>query len=148
MFTKRYHFNQSIKFTLIIALLLILISCSEDNTPTQSGSNTEAEKIYEEIVKPQEENFNLFKELTSSMDTLAAMDSVLKVILQDTLVDWGEAGDQGIFIQYKNGIRGGILIDPLDSPDNADLDPIRLDKVYSSNVNPQNIIPGSKKAIF
>ncbi len=82
------------------------------------------------------------------MDTMAAMDSVLKVFLQDTLVEWGEVGEQGIAIQYKNGIRGGILINPLDSPDTSDLDLFSFEKENSLDVNPQNFIPGSKRAIF
>ena len=138
-------------FLISISIFFIIIFftyCSDDNSPSQNEPSTVAEIIYEEIVKPQEERFNLFELLTSSMDTLSAMDSVLKVFLQDTSVEWGKVSKQGISIQYKNGIKGGILIDPLDSPDTTNFDLSKLDKKYSQIINKRNIIPGSKKTIF
>ena len=134
-------------FVLISVFIMFLFGCSEDG-PTTYIPNPQVIEIYETILQPQELNAKLFEDLTTSMDTLAAMDSVLKVFLQDTLVEWGEVDEQGIAIQYKNGIRGGIFIDPLDSPDSSGFVFKGLNKENLNPTNYQNIIPGSKKTIF
>ncbi len=134
--------------SLTIILLIFLSTCEKN--PTNHTFNPLVQEIQEQIIIPQELNANLFTTLTTSMDTLAAMDSVLNVFLQDSLVEWGEVSSQGIAIQYKNGIRGGIYIDPLDFPeiDDENFKHNYISNVQSENNLNKNVIPSSKKTIF
>jgi len=133
----------SFTFTLFIA------GCSEDDTsPAEPVSKVEAEKVFNEVVKPQEDNYNLLMNLFTQMDTVSAMDSVLKVFLKDPLVDWGTADKQGIAVQYKSGIRGGIFIEPKDSIKGKTFQPHHIDRLREKVRPIKKGVPGSKKTII
>ncbi len=150
MTSIKYVSHQIVVLLFVFMSLVFLNTCKEEKL-SEPEPTSAATEFYETVVKTQEQKAELFEELVSSIDTLAAMDSVLKIFLQDTLVDWGETSRQGIAIQYKNGIRGGIFIDPLDYPNSDDLlfDP-NLNKIVTSFSfdNIQNTIPTSKQTIF
>ena len=139
------------KFFFLFIPLIICLSCNDNanDNPSESKPKSEAEKIFTEVVEPQEENYTTLLNLLTEMDTMAAMDSVLQIFLQDTLVDWGEVGKQGIGIQYKNGIRGGIFLDPLDSPDSL-IEQTYFNKLPKEfeNYKVNNTRPEAKKTIF
>jgi hypothetical protein len=52
--------------------------------------------------------------MISQMDTIQAIDSIANLISLDENVDWVETSAQGIAILYKNGVRGGLFINPKD----------------------------------
>jgi|GEM_PF-3475727 len=107
---------------MFLALFLVaffFIRCGADHAPTAAKISAAAEQIRSEIVKPQEKNDQRLDTLLTRMEPLAAMDSVLALFLKDTLVAWGKTSSQGIAIQSKNGIRGGIFLDTDDMPDNT-----------------------------
>lgn len=112
---------KNIRKLVLLLFVILSISCGDDNNPAEPRISAEAEQIRSEIVKPQEKNDQLLSQLLTTMDPLPAMDSVLAVFLKDTLVAWGEVGRQGIAIQYKNGVRGGIFLDADDMPDSTGL---------------------------
>ena len=129
--------------------VIIFLGCSNEESPTETNSTLDTELVYEQVVTPQENNYNLLENLLNEMDTLSAMDSVLNVFLQDSLIEWGKADEQGIAIQYKSGIRGGIFFNPLDIPDSggtitSNYNNSKISKRNNSN----NITPNSKKTIF
>jgi len=139
------------KTCLLLSLMfsLLYVGCSKDEpSPSEPASDAEAEKVYNEVVKPQEDNYNLLIDLFSQMDTLSAMDSILKVFLKDPSVDWGEVGAQGIAIQYKSGIRGGLFINPLRGELEAALSSDKSDQNNAISDDVQKVVPGSKKTIF
>ena len=128
---------------------LFFAGCSEDDSsPAEPVSKVEAEKVYNEVVKPQEDNYNLLMNLFTQMDTVSAMDSVLKVFLEDPLIDWGVAGEQGIAIQYKSGIRGGLFIDTKDGTKGKAFQPHHFGTIGEEVSEAQKVIPGSKKTII
>ncbi|MBN2215272.1 MAG: hypothetical protein JW723_13625 [Bacteroidales bacterium] len=135
-------------------LLLVMSGCSKDDDPFGSESFYDTEKINEVIIKPQEDRYELFEELVSTMDKESAIDSVLHVFLLDTNVLTATAGEQGITVRYKNGLLGGIMVDPMDNPDNEEPfltflnDLMKKRKSTEDLNNSQNTVPGSKKAIF
>ena len=103
------------------------------------------------VINPQEERYDLFTDLVTTMDTASAIDSVLTLFLQDPNVSWAVSGRQGIAVKYKNGIRGGIFIDPLRHPEITDIDLKDAIKNTSNTIalkNTEKTIPGSKKAVF
>ncbi len=103
-------------FPVLIAVLL-LIGCSSDDGDAPPVKQYSAAEVSEMIVLPQEEKDQILDGLlTAGMDTIAAMDTVLVLFLEDPAVAYGEVGSQGIAIAYKNGMVGGIFTDPLDDP--------------------------------
>jgi len=132
---------------LIILFILIAIGCTENDTPTEPANNDEAEKIYNDIVLPQEANYGLLTNMLTEIDTLSALDSVLSIFMKDTLVEQGEITAQGIWIKYRSGVIGGLLIDPKDGPDSLGIQLNKNFESYSSNIN-KNIVPSSKRTTF
>ena len=100
----------------IIYLLLIFIlsSCKEEENPVNSDNEKFVEEIKTVVVQFQESNYNNFENLLLQMDTTSAMNSIAQQISTNENVDWVETSAQGIAIQYKNGIRGGLFINPKD----------------------------------
>jgi hypothetical protein len=104
-------------FTLLAtALLLVLIgSCSKkssnpsDDDPTQK----ELQKI-DSLMTTQADLDSTLQELIVQMDSTAAKDSVVKILRADPNVQQAQSTSQGVTIQYTNGIRGGIFLDPKD----------------------------------
>ncbi len=100
------------KYSVIPAsfLCLILLSgCPEDNN--EPGIlNDEQRQIQNEVLDLQQNSFSLLTDLQQEMSLSEAIDLVLDTINSDPSVDWAKSNKQGIFIQYKSGIKGGIFI--------------------------------------
>ena len=83
-----------------------------------------AQEVSEQVVAPLDSLGELLADLLAAdMDTTAAMDSVVTLFEQDPNVDWAMTGQQGVAVQFENGIRGGIFVDPEDAPVEGDAPP-------------------------
>ncbi len=82
-----------------------------------------------------------------TMDSLDAIQQLQEFFLADSTVTFAEIGSQGIAVQYSNGMRGGIFINPEDDfePDSLVADPGL--KTTFSGFNEKSIV-NNKKAIF
>jgi IPT/TIG domain len=95
------------------AILLCMIFCSKDST----GPDTELSPI--EFVNAslamQSTYGDLLFSMFSNTDTSIAVKSILSKIQSETdFVDSAWINSQGIAVEYKNGMRGGIMYDPED----------------------------------
>lgn len=150
---KNLAFNRFEKILIILCLFItsIIISCTKDST---SEPELPPQITYQEVVRtvlqPQENYFNIYKDLLALTDSISALDSVLNLFKKNPDVLWAEKSINGIDVQYKNGIRGGIVT--TDS---------YLSKAVNSNENLQsddnkrtlqktltNITPLSKKSVI
>jgi hypothetical protein len=86
----------------------LLFSCTEDKND-QGTLNDDQRRIQDGVLSLQENNYILLTDLQQEIGQKEAVDSVLAAINSDPSVDWAKSNNQGIFIQYKNGIRGGII---------------------------------------
>ncbi len=82
------------------------------------------------------------------MDTTLAMNSIAQQISTNENVDWVETSAQGIAIQYKNGVRGGLFINPKDTGTTPTSKPSKIENnVENSKISQlQNVVPLSKKS--
>ncbi|MCX6149711.1 MAG: PKD domain-containing protein [Ignavibacteriales bacterium] len=131
-------------FIFIFAIVLVAFSsCKKDDNGVQP---TENEPTFTDNIKTlQDKEDDLLSTLLAVQDTASALDSVLKVFLKDTTVLSGEVNSQGIAIKYKNGIIGGIFIDPEDGQ------PLKSNLLKTISLIPADInsfSPTSKKTIF
>ena len=111
-FRKQYH----LKILFILPFLLWMAGCSKDE-PTQSKSNNDVKNKVAGVVAYQDSIDLQLSRLFTEMDTTAALDSLRKVILADGDVESADVTEQGVLIEYKSGIIGGIFVDPQDDPD-------------------------------
>jgi hypothetical protein len=96
----------------------------------------------------QEEMYELLNDLLQSGDTLSAKNQVANKIREDPMVELCGVNSQGVYIQYKSGIRGGIIIDFEDIPEDT-ADPGESIELMSKNfVPPPHIVPPAKRTII
>ncbi|MFH0734511.1 MAG: FISUMP domain-containing protein [bacterium] len=132
-----------LKIITFCILILLFFQCSKNDNGVQNPPNEPT--ITDKITTVQNTGDNLLISLLAVKDTASALDSVLKVFLKDTTVLSGSVTSQGITIKYKNGIIGGILINPEDGL------PLEQNSLYKTPLIPADInsySPTSKKTIF
>jgi hypothetical protein len=109
------------KFVLLIVSLVALCACilascnSNGSSVSPSAQLTpEEEREYTTVLDLQQRGVALFAQLVASTDTATAIDSIARFVRTDTAVQSAVAGSQGVAIQYKSGINGGIFLLPGD----------------------------------
>jgi hypothetical protein len=133
------------RILLIVISFITLFSFQCKKGDDGAGLVPDAPTITDNIKTIQENGDNLITSLLAVKDTATALDSVLKVILKDINVLSGEVTSQGISIKYKNGIIGGILINP---EDGVSLEGDQKGMVPLIPLNKSSYTPTSKKTIF
>ena len=102
---------------LIFSFLLLFESCGIDN-PDPGGSWTEDEKqSYDQVINLQDEIGDNLDDWLQTMDSLDAINEAYQSFVNSEFVSSATISSQGITVQYKNGIRGGIFLNPLDGND-------------------------------
>lgn len=124
---------------------LIFFQCGKDDGPV--GPNIPEPSFTDNVVNLQQQGLDLFSNLITARDTAAALDSVLKYFLKDGSVDSGVISTQGISLFYKNGIRGGLCVNPQDGGASP-LPKMNIPEVPVISANPGDYMPTSKKTIF
>lgn len=129
-------------------LLAFFFSQCKKNPEEEDPNWTVADQAYyEHILNLQNQGTdNLFTWL-GTMDSLDAINLLHQYFLSDTSVAFAIVGSQGIAIEYKNGMRGGIMLDPKDSPDETE---IKNSKIHEALNNPKGYksLVNNKKMIF
>ncbi len=100
----------------LLPFVFFLTYC--DKGSDENSNWTEADQAYyEHILDLQNEGSENLTSWMQTMDSLDAVDHLLQFFLADTSVESAILGSQGISIDYKNGMRGGIMLNPEDFPD-------------------------------
>lgn len=129
---------------------VIAFSCSKnDSKPNTPGDDDEKElKKIDTILTSQTEYSDTLNVLFTHLDSATAKDSLVKLLLTDPNVQSAQSSSQGIVVQYTNGMRGGIFLDPEDDDDAAGLSSYqKLGSTLGGDPGPGHM-PGSKKTIF
>jgi len=102
-----------ILFALSIVLLTTLfwVACSK---PDDEGWTDDEKASYEEVISLQDEVSNNLDEWFLSMDSLDAIDMAHQSFASEPSVSSAIISSQGISVQYANGMRGGLFINPRD----------------------------------
>jgi hypothetical protein len=120
-------------FRLRFALLAIFMSvlffgCSGGDKGTDDNDNVQQKELQriETILVTQETLGGTVDQMLAEMDTTAVKDSLVKLFEADTAnVQTATSNSQGVSVQYKNGMRGGVMIDPLDLGGTLPAEPVR-----------------------
>lgn len=142
---------EKILLVLCLFITFIIISCTKDSTsePVLPPQITYQE-VLRTVLQPQENYFNIYKDLLALTDSISALDSVLNLFKKNPDVRWAEKSINGIDVQYKNGMRGGIITTDSYLSKAANLNESLLtdDKIKTLQKAFANITPLSKKSII
>ncbi|MBN2417363.1 hypothetical protein JXO52_16115 [bacterium] len=100
---------------LLAIFLTLLIGCSGDKGTNPPSDNEVIEDVHE-VTAFQDSLDIVLDTLLGELDQETALDSLLRAALRDPAVETGGASAYGLFIEYKNGVIGGIFIDDADDP--------------------------------
>ncbi len=96
-------------FTQLLCLIILFVSCNKDKNSSPSLTPVQRE-MQNNVLNLQQINYDLLVDLQDQTDSLSAIDSVVNMFLADTTVEWAKSNSQGIIVQYKSGIKGGIML--------------------------------------
>lgn len=104
---------------IIITLTLTYNSCKKNRDDNNTGSSEEDQIFINNIVALQDKAGENYISWLQTMDSLDVINQLHQFFLADPSVSSSTIGDQGIAVQYSNGMRGGIFLNPDDnfSPD-------------------------------
>ncbi|MDA3930625.1 MAG: hypothetical protein PF541_16885 [Prolixibacteraceae bacterium] len=110
---------RSFPFIVVVSLLLF-VSCDLFDSTFDKINNlfgSEEEKALTVVLDLQDEASIIVDELfASNMDTLSVIDSIYNYFSNNKDVEFVEADSQGVAVDYKNGISGGVFIGILQTP--------------------------------
>lgn len=140
--------SHTLLFTLIILVTwpLLLIGCNKDKGDDPPDL-AEIEKINNAVLM-QELAYDQLTDLLQTEDTLTAKNTVLAGILNDPEVQSAGVNSQGLYIQYENGMRGGLIIDFEDDPQDT-IPPFEIDTggERKSDIL-QDVVPSNERTVI
>jgi hypothetical protein len=129
---------------LILTLTILLFACKKNDNDNWSE---EDRVYYNNVIALQETGYENYTTWLQTMDSLEAINLLQQFFLADSSVTFATIGTQGIAVQYSNGMRGGIFINPDDEFGEDSLDIELPIKMTTSDINEKSLV-NSKKAIF
>ena len=102
-------------FYFVLLVALIVVACKKNNN-SESNMSTADETFYNNVISLQNQAGTNFQTWLQTMDSVTAMNKVQQFFLSNSSVSSATIGSQGITVQYTNGMRGGIFINPEDNP--------------------------------
>ncbi len=101
---------------LFVGIAALFSSCKKPEDNPIIWPDDEKEFVTNVLTFQDQAGLN-FTTWTKSMDSLAAVEKLRQYFLSDPNVSYAEVSDQGIAVQYTNGIRGGIMLNSQRFPD-------------------------------
>ena len=137
----------------VLLLVLLVDGCSKDSSdPGSPDASPGKMAIVTENEGVQNTAYQKFNALLSGMDTVAARDSIVRLLRKDIQhVAKVNGSSQGITITYTSGMRGGFFLKGNDAEDGAPApSSVRLGKIAGVRGGGATVasLPSSKKVLF
>ena len=137
----------------VLLLVLFIAGCSKDSSdPGSPDASSGKMAVVTENEAVQNAAYQKFTALLSGMDTVAARDSIVRLLRKDVQhIAKVNGSRQGITITYTSGMRGGFFLNGNDAGDNGPaFTPVRLGKVAGVRGAGATVVslPSSKKVLF
>lgn len=117
IFPDFFNFQRSKPVVLILsgalAFLFFWQGCKQNEDDPDDGWTEEEEQAYLAVELIQAQCSQVFTDYVATMDTNSAKEQLVEWFESDPSVAWAEISEQGVSVLYQNGMRGGIMIDPL-----------------------------------
>lgn len=100
---------------LLIGSLTFIGSCKTDDPEPEEGNWTEADKqSHDQVLNIQDEVGDNLDDWFQTMDSLDAIQQAYQAFVNSEYVSTATINTQGIAVQYRNGMRGGLFLNPKD----------------------------------
>ena len=111
------------KFICFILTLTVLLfsACKKNSNDNNTGWSDEDKTGYKNVMTLQKQASANYATWSQSMDSLEAINKLAQFFRDDPLVSSATIGSQGITVMFKNGMGGGIFLNPEDEPGNGKL---------------------------
>jgi len=123
---------------IFLSLLIVCTACTKygnygdtDDTDWAKGG----EAYYNKVIDLQTEAGEKYTTWSQTMDSLEAVKKLQQFFLADSSVTSATIGSQGIAVQYSNGMRGGVFLDPQDGSGEETLNLGSPSKTSASSLN-------------
>jgi len=130
-----------------LSLLIIFTACKKTSDDNNTGWSAEDQAFYNNVIALQDKAGENWTTWSQTMDSLEAINKLQQFFLSDPSVSSATIGSQGIAVQYSNGMRGGIFLNPEDEFEVDTLERELFPKMSSSDLHEKSIV-NIKKAIF
>jgi len=131
-------------FILYLLPFVFLLTYCDKGSDDQSNWTEADQAYYEHILDLQNQGTDNFYTWLQTMDSLDAVNELHQFFLSDTSVASATVGSQGIAVDYKNGMRGGIMLNPKDSPDEAEMTNYGSERAWKTPEGYKAIVNNSK----
>lgn len=141
------HTKNGLRFLTILALIIlsVITACEKTEDELPDGWSEEDKASYEQAIGLQEQIGNNLDNWLQTMDSMSAIEQAYQSFLASEYVSSATINSQGITVQYANGMRGGLFINPKDeiseTEEQMSLGPIvSEDDNFKSLVNQRKMI--------
>lgn len=133
---------------LICGSLVFIGSCKTDDPEPEGGTWTDEDKqSHDQVISTQDEVALKLDEWFQTMDSLNAIDQAYQAFVSNENVSLATINDQGIAVQYSNGMIGGILLNPLDGKDEVE-EPLLDGQVTGQENNLKSLVNQRKMILI
>ncbi len=140
------------KIYLIFVSMLVVFSACKKNTDDTTNNNsgwTEADwAFYDNVLTLQDKAYENYVTWSQTMDSLEAINKLHQFFISDPSVSSATISSQGITIQYTNGLRGLIFLNPQDGPAGDSPDMGTSLTMPCSNLNGQSLVNNKKMILL
>ena len=135
-------------YLIFISLLIIFSACKKRTDENNNSTWTEEDQIfYNNIITLQDKGGENWTTWSKTMDSLEAINKLQQFFLSDPSVTSATIGSQGIAVQYSNGMRGGIFLNPENSHGEDSIIMGPIPKIPYAPLNGKSLV-NKKKMIF
>lgn len=137
---------------LTVFAIAIGLGCSGGDKGSDNNNDDKQKELQqiENILVVQDSLGNLIDDMFATLDTATVKDSLVRLFEADTTnVLTVTSSSQGVSVAYKNGMRGGVLLNPLDLGGMPPIGPTTPKAATTpAQTSFENHRPVSKKTIF
>jgi len=132
---------------LVVSSLLLFENCGTDSPEPEGESWTGEEKqSYDQAINLQDEIDSNLDDWFQTMDSLDAIEKAYEAFVNSENVSSATINSQGIAVQYSNGMRGGLYLNPKD--DKSEVGEFVKNTPGSANMDGLKSLVNKKKMIL
>jgi len=135
-------------YWIFFSLLIIFTACKKKSDDSNNTGWTEEDQtFYNNVITLQDKASENYTTWSQTMDSLEAINKLQQLFLSDPSVTSATIGSQGIAVQYSNGMRGGISLNPENALGEDSLIMSPIPKIPNAPLNGKSLV-NKKKMIF
>ena len=131
----------------IVILLIVVLACKKNVENSDSNWTFSDQLFTNKIVALQDKAGVYYIEWSKTMDSASVVQKLQKYFLSDPIVESSTIGNQGIFVEYSNGMAGGFFWGIYNSYKKKSMEEYKSQSPPPSENNLKSLV-NRKKSIF